>query len=93
VTLVPGATEPPPADYAPDDRIHFVLDGRLIGPVIPGTARDRLLAFAQLWGTRLLQIHSRKSGGTWHLVGATGSVDFRLGGRALLSALARLLAP
>lgn len=93
VTLVPGATEPPPADYASGDRIHFALDGKLIGPVLPGPARDRLLAFAQLWGTRLLQIHSRRSGGKWRLVGATGSVDFRLGGRALLSALARLLAP
>jgi hypothetical protein len=92
--LTPGRAEPPAeeSEGAPVPAFHFALDGRLIGPPLPGAMRDRLLAFAQLWGTRLLQIHSRAEEGRRRLAGATAFADYRLGGPKLVRAIARALA-
>lgn len=88
VSLCPGAADPPPDAFSPSDQTHFVLDGRVIGPKVPATTRDRLLAFAHLWGTRLLQIHSGGGGeGCRRFGGATAIPDYRLGGRSLVRAL------
>lgn len=86
-TAAPGAIPP---ETGPAMR-HFVLDGRLIGPILPAEDRDALLQFAQLWGARLLQIDSGEGLGRRRFHAATSLVDFPSGGQALLRAIAAVL--
>ena len=66
----------------------FVLDGKLIGPLVAPPLRDMLISFAALWGGRLLQIDLAADR---TFLGATSFVDYRLGGDVLVGAIARAL--
>ncbi len=70
---------------------HFVLDGQVIGPLLPASMRDAMIAFAQLWGSRLVQIETVVNGGQNEFATATSLVDFPSGGDALVHAIARAL--
>jgi hypothetical protein len=65
----------------------FVVDGQLLGPLVPAPLRDSVIQFAASWGARLLQVdldpdHSFRS--------ATSFVDFSSGGDLLVRSIARL---
>lgn len=86
--------EPPMAESQPvpaSATRHFVLDSRLIGPLVSARTRDALIQFAQLWGGRLLQVDTVSMGDRRAIHSATSLVDFRSGGpllaRAVLTAL------
>jgi hypothetical protein len=69
-----------------------ILDGRVFGPVIPHRLQDGCRRLAGLLGVPLLHVllhHSREAG--WWFAGATGFVDFRLGGEPLVAAIAHAL--
>ena len=71
---------------------HFVLEGRLIGPIVPAADRDSLLQFGRLWGARLMQIDSDEAGDRRRFHAASSLADFPSGGEALLRAVAEVLA-
>jgi hypothetical protein len=75
---------------APSALNCFVFDGRVVGPVLPQDIRDALVQFAALWGARLVEVGLDSSGG---FETATSFVEFRGGGEALVSLLARALGP
>ena len=81
---------PPLASPATDT--HFVLDGQVIGLLLPAVQRDALIQFAHLWGGRMVQIETSTAGGMRYFVAATSLVDFRRGGALLVRALAKVLA-
>ncbi|MEI9851358.1 MAG: hypothetical protein WDN24_11565 [Sphingomonas sp.] len=84
------ALDPPPRPPGTDT--HVVLDGRVIGAIVPTAAREAMLQFAQLWGGRMVQIETRRHGGARHFVAATSLVDFPRGGALLVRAMLKLLA-
>jgi hypothetical protein len=86
---------PQPLEQAPTERIavHFVLDGQVIGPLLPVAMRDAMVAFARLWGARLVQIETISDEGRNEFVRATSLVDFQAGGDTLVRAIARALSP
>lgn len=86
---------PQPLEQAPTQStvVHFVLDGQVIGPILPAAMRDAMVAFARLWGTRLVQIETVSVDGCNEFVRATSLVDFQAGGGTLVRAIARALSP
>lgn len=86
-----GAITDPPGDRA---MIHFVVDGQLVGPIVPAATRDALILFAHLWGARLVQIETHEAEeGQRLFTKATSVVNFPIGGAPLVRAIARILAP
>ncbi|OCP00659.1 MULTISPECIES: hypothetical protein [unclassified Ensifer] len=75
----------------PAQMVHFVLDGKVIGPILPAGDRDALLQFGHLWGTRLLQVETARQGGKLTFVSASALPHYSLGGRALVRAMAEVL--
>jgi hypothetical protein len=73
------------------EMVHFVLDGRVIGPILPARDRDSLLQFAHLWGTRLLQVETARQRGKLTYVAASAVPHYSLGGHALVRAMAEVL--
>ena len=65
---------PQPLELAPAERsrAHFVLDGHVIGPLLP-RERDAMVAFARLWGARLVEIETISEEGGNAFVKATVS--------------------
>lgn len=61
-----------------------------MGPALPRETRESCLRLAQLAETRLLGIElvSDTSSNSWTFAGATPMPDLRIGGEALLDALA-----
>jgi hypothetical protein len=84
------ALEPVPP--APGADAHVVLDGQVIGMLLPAPQRDAMIHFAQLWGGRMVQIETRMLGGARQFVAATSLVDFQRGGALLVRALSKVLA-
>jgi len=86
-------TAPQPLEQAPPRRtaVHFILDDQVIGPLLPAPMRDAMVAFARLWGARLLQIETIAGGGRNEFVSATSLVDFAAGGDTLIRAISRAL--
>ena len=71
----------------------IVFDGRLFGPLLPRGLQDACRQLAVLLGVPLLQVMLHQSPGLgWRFVNATGSVDFRIGGKPLALAIGRALA-
>ena len=89
------AKAPQPPEHTPMPLLmaHFVLDGQVIGPLLPTATRDAMIAFAGLWGARLVQIQTVPDGGSTEFVRATSLVDFPAGGDTLVRAIARALSP
>ena len=92
-TVAADAPQPPMHTATGNVAIHFVLDGQVIGPLLPAATRDALILFARLWGARLVQIETVHDGGRYEFVSATSVVDFRAGGGALVHAIARVFSP
>ena len=86
---------PQPLEQAPTESIavHFVLDGQVIGPLLPVAMRDAMVAFARLWGAQLVQIETISDDGCNEFIRATSLVDFQAGGDTLVRAIARVLSP
>jgi len=78
------------ADTASVDT-HFVLDGQVIGALLDASARDAMIQFAQLWGTRLVQIDSCVREGRRHFVTASSMADYRRGGALLVRAILKAI--
>jgi hypothetical protein len=71
----------------------IVFDGRVFGPLVPRAVQDGCRGLASLLGTPLLQVELQQTASEpWRFVSATGMVDFRIGGRPLVKALAQTLA-
>lgn len=87
--------EPQPLEQTPmrGTVVHFVLDGQVIGPLLPAPMRDAMIAFARLWGSRLVQVETVADDGRNEFATATSLVDFPAGGDALVRAIARALSP
>ena len=85
-----GADTPTPV--VPPTHGVVVFDGRVFGPILPRSLQDGCRRLAALLGVPMLQVlmhHDRAHG--WRFVNATGTVDFQIGGRPLVSALASVL--
>jgi hypothetical protein len=81
-----------PAPIIPT-HVATVLDGRVFGRLMPRDLQDGCRRLAVLTGIPLLQVQLHESlDEGWRFVGATGTVDFRLGGRPLAAAIAKALA-
>ena len=92
VRLDAGRPAVPPCPAGPI-AVHFVLDGRLIGPPLPPQERDAMIHFASMWRTRLVQIESDAKNGRRRLLAATSFADYSRGGAALVRAIASALVP
>ncbi|MCC2662886.1 MAG: hypothetical protein K0R41_946 [Geminicoccaceae bacterium] len=74
-------------------RSCFIVDQRVVGPLMPQQLRDALLRFAALWGGRLLQVDFAVADEKLVFSAATSFADFRSGGDILVRAIARALRP
>lgn len=91
VTLaLDDALDPSPARAGTDT--HVVLDGQVVGALLPAAQREAMIQFAQLWGARMVQIETRPHDGARHFVAATSLIDFPRGGALLVRALVKVLA-
>lgn len=73
----------------PAVRSAIVFGHRVFGPVLPRPIQDGCRRLAVALGVPLLQVDfAREPAGGLSFAGASGSVDFRIGGRALASAMA-----
>ena len=82
----------PGAPLAPVTHAVVVFDGRMFGPLLPRRLQQACAGLASRLGTPLLQIALHLSPEhRWRFVDATGIADFRIGGKALVMALARAL--
>lgn len=85
-----GADAPPPL---PTTHAAVVFDGRIFGMLLPRALQEGCRRLAALTGASLLQIEFNQSGGRGlRFVGATGAVDFRIGGTSLARDLAHAFA-
>jgi len=77
----------------PTTHAAVVFDSRIFGMLLPRAFQDGCRRLAAMAGTPLLQVEfnqSERDG--FRFVGATGAVDFRIGGKALARDLARAFA-
>jgi hypothetical protein len=86
------AGQPPPWLASPEADVRTVITvgGQVVGAPAAGLVHG-CRRLAELSGTALLGTHFRLDALGWHLVGATPQPDLRLGGEALLDALAAAL--
>jgi hypothetical protein len=78
---------------APITHVVSVLDGRVIGPILPAAVQAGCRRLAAYLGTPLLQVaFSRIAGDGFEFAHATPMVDFQFGGRPLAAAIARAVA-
>jgi hypothetical protein len=76
----------------PATHAAIVLDGQLFGSPIPHEIQDGCRRLSMLLGTPLLQVQLHRSrDDCWRFIGASGAVDFPLGGRPLAMAIAHAL--
>lgn len=74
-------------------QMPIVFDGRIFGPLLPRELQESCHRLATLIGVPLLQVALHRSNdGSWHFVGASGSVNFPAGGKSLTAAIYRALA-
>lgn len=70
---------------------HFIIDGRVVGPILPAAERDVLEQFSHLWGARLLQVDTVIEEGRLTFVDASVLPRYPTGGRPLVRAMAQVL--
>jgi hypothetical protein len=78
----------------PDSPLHtaFVVAGRFVGPPLPPAIADASIALAELAGVELLGLEfAAVPASPWTFAGASPQPDLRLGGQALLDALAQAM--
>jgi hypothetical protein len=76
-------------DHAPDLRTVLVVGDRVVGEPAPAAIREGCRRLGALAGTPLFGLEfSVGRGDAWQFAGATGLPDLRLGGQALVDAVA-----
>jgi hypothetical protein len=90
--FVVDADDPPLSSFTGMGSAHFILDGKVIGPMLPARDRDALIQFAHLWGARLVQVETCQEQGRLTFLGASSLPHYPRGGPTLVRAMAQVLA-
>jgi len=90
--FVIDADDPPQSNSTMTGTAHFILDGKVIGPMLPARDRDALIQFAHLWGSRLVQVETCQEEGRLTFLGASSLPHYQRGGPTLVRAMAQVFA-